>query len=116
MLEGLRVYGCGRQRLYRLTEDELARLIQIIREDLGDKLSQPARGLSDVLTKLPESHDPQCRTAVPIDPLAELRNRLPGSREEQVNSALWPFLALSSCEFVGTLCLRIPELGPSFKT
>jgi DNA-binding FadR family transcriptional regulator len=42
MLEGLRVYGCGRQRLYRLTEDELARLIQIIREDLGDKLSQPA--------------------------------------------------------------------------
>ena len=28
--------------MYRLSNDELARLIQIIREDLGDKLSRPA--------------------------------------------------------------------------
>jgi hypothetical protein len=41
MQDGLRVNTHGRQQLHRISDDEMDRLVQIIREESGDKLTRP---------------------------------------------------------------------------
>jgi hypothetical protein len=50
MLDGLRMNICGRSHMYRLSGDQMDRLVQIVREELGDKLS--CAEFTDVMLRL----------------------------------------------------------------